>query len=46
MSLTSRKQALLNETGESIVLENVGHMGFIEAKETTLKAIKQFVRLT
>jgi len=36
-------QAQLPENGQSILLDNVGHMGFIEAEVETYKAIKQFV---
>jgi len=37
------KQAKLPEKGQYLLLENCAHMGFIEAKEKTLKAVKQFV---
>jgi len=37
------KQIELPKNAESLILENVGHMGFIEAKELTYKAVKQFV---
>ena len=36
-------QAKLPENGNYLLLENVGHMGFIEAKKETYKAIKKFV---
>lgn len=37
-------QAALPATSEILVLDNVGHMGHIEAREKTLKAIKGFAR--
>jgi len=36
-------QASLSEKGSFLLLKNSGHMGFIEAKEETFKAIKSFV---
>ena len=39
-------QAALPKNGEILVLDNVGHMGFIEARKTTLKAIKGFAGKT
>jgi len=36
-------QSQLPENGSCLLLDNVGHMGFIEAKEITIKAVKQFV---
>ena len=36
-------QAHLPENSHSILLDKVGHMGFLEAKEETYKGIKQFV---
>ena len=38
------EQSKLPENGGFILLDKVGHMGFIEAKEETYKAIKQFVK--
>jgi pimeloyl-ACP methyl ester carboxylesterase len=37
------EQANLPEKGSYLLLENVGHVGFVEAKEKTLKAITSFV---
>jgi len=37
------KQAKLAEQSEFLLLEKVGHMGFIEAKEETLKTVKKFI---
>jgi len=37
------KQIELPKKSESLILDNVGHMGFIEAKELTHNAINQFV---
>ena len=39
-------QAQLPEKGSYLLLNKTGHMGFLEAKEETIKAVKQFVRLT
>lgn len=36
------EQAQLLKNGKLLVLERTGHMGFLEAKEITLKAIQQF----
>ena len=36
-------QAKLPDNGNYLLLENIGHMGFIEAKSATYKAIKKFV---
>ena len=36
-------QVQIADQGNYILLDKVGHMGFIEAKEETYKAIKQFV---
>jgi pimeloyl-ACP methyl ester carboxylesterase len=36
-------QASLSENGNHLLLKNVGHMGFIEAKDETYKLIKKFV---
>jgi pimeloyl-ACP methyl ester carboxylesterase len=36
-------QAQLPEKGKFVLLEKVGHMGFIEAKDETYKILKQFV---
>jgi pimeloyl-ACP methyl ester carboxylesterase len=36
-------QSKLPENGNYLLLKQVGHMGFIEAKKETYKAIKQFV---
>jgi pimeloyl-ACP methyl ester carboxylesterase len=36
-------QAELSEKGAYILLKNVGHMGFLEAKKETFEAIKKFV---
>ena len=36
-------QASLSEKGSFLLLKNSGHMGFVEAKEETFKAIKSFV---
>jgi pimeloyl-ACP methyl ester carboxylesterase len=38
------KQTELVKNPDVLFLENVGHMGFLEAKEQTLKAIKKFGR--
>ncbi|MEN8225408.1 MAG: alpha/beta hydrolase [Bacteroidota bacterium] len=35
-------QAALPATSEVLVLDNVGHMGFLEAREITLKAVEGF----
>ena len=35
-------QAALPRMGEILVLDRVGHMGFLEARETTLKAVEGF----
>jgi len=37
------EQAKLTKNGEFILLDKVGHMGFLEAKEETCKVIKWFV---
>jgi pimeloyl-ACP methyl ester carboxylesterase len=37
-----KKQTTIPNDCEYLILENVGHMGFLEAKEQTLKAIKKF----
>lgn len=37
------QQSKLPENSSYILLNNVGHMGFLEAKDETLKAVKQFV---
>lgn len=37
------EQAELPENGTYLLLENVGHVGFIEAKSATLKALKTFI---
>ncbi|MDT8393401.1 MAG: alpha/beta hydrolase [Bacteroidales bacterium] len=39
-------QAALPPNGEILVLDNVGHMGFLEARKTTLKAIEGFAGKT
>ena len=39
-------QAALPPLSEILLLDNVGHMGFLEAQETTLKAIEGFVKMT
>jgi pimeloyl-ACP methyl ester carboxylesterase len=39
-------QAALPPNGEILVLDNVGHMGFLEARKSTLKAIEGFARKT
>ena len=36
-------QSKLSEKGSCLLLDNVGHMGFIESPEITFNAIKQFV---
>ena len=36
-------QAELPDNGNYLLLKNVGHMGFIEAREETYEAIKKFV---
>ncbi len=36
-------QIALPEFSESLILENVGHMGFIEAKDLTYNAIENFI---
>lgn len=36
------KQAALPHHSEFLLLEDVGHMGFIEAKDTTLKVLRDF----
>ena len=36
-------QVKLNEKGNYLLLDNTAHMGFIEAKKESLKAIQQFV---
>jgi len=38
------KQATLPSTSEILVLDNVGHMGHIEARKKTLKAIEGFAK--
>ena len=38
-------QASLPPTSQILVLDNVGHMGYLEAQETTLKAVEGFVRM-
>lgn len=37
------KQAQLPKNGSYVLLENVGHAGFIEDKQETLKALKEFI---
>jgi len=37
------EQIKLPKIAEAILLENVGHMGFIEARDTTFKALAHFV---
>jgi len=37
------EQIKLPKNAEAILLENVGHMGFIEAREITYKAFKHFI---
>jgi pimeloyl-ACP methyl ester carboxylesterase len=39
-------QATLPATSEILVLDNVGHMGHIEARKKTLKAIEGFAKKT
>ena len=39
-------QAKLPENGEYLLLKNVGHMGFLEAKEETYKALKKFIAIS
>jgi len=41
---TVLKQTKLVKNSTVLFLENAGHMGFIEEKEQTLKAVKQFVK--
>jgi len=43
---TALAQAALPPRGEILMLENVGHMGHIEAKEYTLKTLEGFVGKT
>ncbi|MBI2270652.1 MAG: alpha/beta hydrolase [Bacteroidetes bacterium] len=38
------KQTELVKDADVLFLENVGHMGFLEAKEQTIKAVKKFSR--
>ncbi|NBC82571.1 MAG: alpha/beta fold hydrolase [Bacteroidetes bacterium] len=38
------KQSLLNEKGKTLVLENSGHIGFIEERDLTLKEISAFAK--
>ncbi|MCB0401127.1 MAG: alpha/beta hydrolase [Flavobacteriales bacterium] len=40
-----KTQALLAENGSYVLLEGVGHMGFLEAKDETVKAVREFVTL-
>lgn len=37
------EQIKLPKNSEALLLENVGHMGFIEAREITYKALKHFI---
>jgi len=36
-------QLILPHISEALLLDNVGHMGFIEAKENTFATIKNFI---
>jgi len=38
------KQAELVKNADVLLLENSGHMGFVEERDVTLKAVKKFVR--
>jgi len=38
------EQAQLSEKGSYVLLENVGHAGFVEEKVLTLKAVKEFLK--
>jgi len=38
------KQASLSSRSEVLILDNVGHMGYIEAKDETLKSLRLFAR--
>lgn len=38
-----KHQITLPEISESLILENVGHMGFIEAQELTYNAVEDFI---
>ena len=39
-----KEQFYLPEKSQVLVLENSGHMSYLEAKQDCLKAIKKFVR--
>jgi pimeloyl-ACP methyl ester carboxylesterase len=41
---TIMEQALLPHHSEILLLENIGHMGYIEAKKDTLKALHNFIK--